>query len=511
MKKQILLITAILLCGCSNTDRSINLSFEASNSSFSSSSSFSNSSSTSDNDDSFNPGNYVYDSFNTFDELPITEIQAQHSKVNKCENILGYNAKFNSELGTVELADEENFIYDVEGIYDFLQKSNKAESSSSNVQYIKGDTLSEIVYTYLEKFHANNGVNEFGNPGADLQCFTRLKALTLQKHIYTAFPHTISKLTENDKTTFFIAVENLGCSTLYIREIPGWYREDNYFSNQYLNDFANIITKNEYETYCAFFEKYGIGLINSYTFFHSPNSIYMAFHSSKGEEAEALFNHFYMPTEESLKDALNNNHSITLTDYWVNGSDDIEERFADYSLYPISFMVPASYNFDNSMNKIHPALVRYINEKCDELETEIENISQTPEYINDSFELMKKDDETQDKKVWRCNLNILESETNYSPKVLQEKGFTKVLVRPNITLSSDHADLKANSNLIWDNKTALLLNEQSIKKDVLNVTGKWFEFSLEDIANANGNIEYNVWFDKSVAPEKVELQLCYIR
>lgn len=499
MKTQKILITTIitaLLCGCSNSGAGTDNS--------------SQNNSSSDIDESYNPQKESYDDFVEYETLPVEPIQPKHDEIWDYGEFLGYNVRFNSKLGTINLVEQENRIFNIPDIYVMFNDINSQFSSSSSCQYIKGDTMGELANEFLFRFHIDEGVERFDSAGLDVACFRRIKALSVQKHLYNAFPHAVSKIDGNDKTTYFIASESNRCTTHYIRNIPGWYRDTEYYNPTFLTDFANAVNKDDYETYCAFFDKYGIGLVNSYSYW-SSSSTYMAFHSSKGEKAEELFNPHETPTKEDLERVLATNRNLTLTDYWVNSSEETETRLADYSIYPISLMIPNGYDHYDTANKIHPALIDYINAKCNALEDEINAIDEVPNYLNDTIEVMKKDDETKAQKVWNYNSTFIENIRSYNPRVLKEKGYKKVLVRPSVTLSADHESVVANCNITLGGKNALLVNDKRVATSENTIEGKWFEFDISDIVNAYGEIEYNTWFDKQVAPEKVEIQLCYIR
>ena len=507
MKTQKILITTIitaLLCGCSNNGTSANYGSDY----FSSPSTSSSSNLT--NDDSYNPQKEKYDNISDYEELPfdvITEGSVIRPSA-KYDNVLGRNVRFNSNMDTIDVVEEEHNIFRDPELYAHLNKVNETIGCGSNRHFIKGDSMSEIVYGFLDTFRIDEGMNHISSQCSDIDCFRRIKALSLQRHLYSMFSHSISKIDENDNMTYFVGTENLGCATYFIRENPNWYAEAKYFTAEYIDDVETILAVDNYETYSAFFDLYGIGLAYSYTFWFNDTT-YLSFHCKNGVKAYDIFKNYELITRDGLEKALNENQNIMLGDYCIDSAKDDEMRLVNYSIFPISLMVPHDKNYTENRKKVHAALVQYITEKCDALEKEIEEIDNGLRYAKEVIEVMNKDSETKDHKVWRYTSNLIEDNTNYNPKVLKSKNLRRLLVRPCITLADGHKKVVANCNISLGGKNALLIDQKTMETSTNTIKGNCSQFELYQIINANGDIEFNVWFDEPITPEKIELEFYY--
>ena len=143
---------------------------------------------------------------------------------------------------------------------------------------------------------------------------------------------------------------------------------------------------------------------------------------------------------------------------------------------------------------MHAAYKQYSEMKLQELEKSVEDLVEEQNYINDAY--YKQTNETISKKEpFTFDFNFVEESNMYNPSEMQGVGFTKLYMRPRITLSSE---CNYNAEITIGGKRAKVDD---------NV---WYQIDINDIIENSANVRFKLTPEGKVTAEVI-LEFVYMK
>ena len=273
---------------------------------------------------------------------------------------------------------------------------------------------------------------------------------------------------------------------------------DNYgFKDSYIEELKEVLEKDELQGYYDLFEKYGTEYIYKVTY-GPRQAMYLGF---SGNVTFEVFGYNQQDLATEITDLVKRNGDITLNDFTITeseyewGAEDWKgARQVSYGTRPFYNLLPKKYDLYKYKDRMHAAYKQYSEMKLQELEKSVEDLVEEQNYINDAY--YKQTNETiSKKKPFTFDFNFVEESNMYNPSEMQGVGFTKLYMRPRITLSSE---CKYSAEITIGGKRAKVDD---------NV---WYQIDINDIIENSTNVRFKLT-PEGKATAEVILEFVYMK
>ncbi len=446
-----------------------------------------------------------YDTLSTVEEPPIKEVEAKNeSMLDYGRGYLGVNVRIDAPLGTINVPDDEHCPFKP----DFRESLNYSVNSgfnSENSCLIASESFEGLCSQFKRAFFKDGleeHVSDYDYPKQKEEKILnkRLKDARIANYLAPFFKNTRYQLDIEEKKTFILFSELLGTSSIASAsgQLPHYCYKDSY-----IEELKAVIEKDDYETYCAFFDKYGTHYISE-VIYAPKRMIYAGFTSKKGYTNFCRKEYNQKAMVDDIKQIQDLNYGLMLNDYWINESEysssDSEGRgmkVIAYKTHPFYEHLPEKYELYKYDDQVEAAYKKYANEKAAALEKESEIENVLPSYIKDSIDIaIEKPVSLKKNKAFKHQFNYVEAENVYSPELLYNKDYTKLYFRPRVTLEKE-------AQIDID----MMIGGKRVKAS----NNIWYQTDVKSLFTVDANVHFKVIAKDKLTIESCSVDLCYTK
>ena len=404
----------------------------------------------------------------------------------------GRNVHIDADMTNPEILDEEHCPF-VPEVYEAMNEHADSGFKGANYSTLKSSTFDGLCkefgrYFYEESFsqYYEKDIKEIAESIREAKIAKYLgqfyKKTNFDKGIY-----------ENKTYAMLTTVSSANYTSR-----NSIYTFDNYgFKDSYLQELKEVLEKNEFQGYYDLFEKYGTEYIYKVTY-GPRQAMYLGFSGNVTFEVYG-YNQQALTTE--ITNLVERNGDITINDFSVTeceyewGEEDWKgARQVSYGTRPFYNLLPEKYDLYKYEDRMHDAYKKYSEMKLQELEKSVEDLVEEQNYINDAY-YKQFDEEISKKNPFTYNFNFVEETTMYNPCDMFEAGFTKLYMRPRITLSSEE---KYDAEITIGGKRAKVDDKV------------WYQIDINDIKENGTNISFKLTPGGKIKAEVI-IEFCYMK
>ena len=404
----------------------------------------------------------------------------------------GRNVHIDADMTNPEILDEEHCPF-VPEVYEAMNEHADSGFKGANYSTLKSSTFDGLCKEFGRYFYEESFSQYYEKDIKEIA--ESIREAKIAKYLGQFYKKTnFNKGVFENKTYAMLTT----VSSANYTSRNSIHTFDNYgFKDSYIEELKEVLEKDELQGYYDLFEKYGTEYIYKVTY-GPRQAMYVGFSGNVTFEVYG-YNQQALATE--ITDLVKRNGDITLNDFTITeseyewGAEDWKgARQVSYGTRPFYNLLPKKYDLYKYNDRMHAAYKQYSEMKLQELEKSVEDLVEEQNYINDAY--YKQTNETISKKEpFTFDFNFVEESNMYNPSEMQGVGFTKLYMRPRITLSSE---CNYNAEITIGGKRAKVDD---------NV---WYQIDINDIIENSANVRFKLTPEGKVTAEVI-LEFVYMK
>lgn len=404
----------------------------------------------------------------------------------------GRNVHIDADMTNPEILDEEHCPF-VPEVYEAMNEHADSGFKGSNYSTLKSSTFDGLCKEFGRYFYEESFSQYYEKDIKEIA--ESIREAKIAKYLGQFYKKTnFNKgVFENKTYAMLTTVSSANYTSRY-----SIYTFDNYgFKDSYIEELKEVLEKDELQGYYDLFEKYGTEYIYKVTY-GPRQAMYLGF---SGNVTFEVFGYNQQALANEITDLVKRNGDITLNDFTITeseyewGAEDWKgARQVSYGTRPFYNLLPEKYDLYKYKDRMHAAYKQYSEMKLQELEKSVEDLVEEQNYINDAY--YKQANETISKKEpFTFDFNFVEESKMYNPNEMYGVGFTKLYMRPRITLSSE-----CNYN------AEITIGSKRAKVD----DNVWYQIDINDIIENSTNVRFKLTPEGKVTAEVI-LEFVYMK